>query len=131
MDLKDKVKISKNKTFLESLKHALTGIRTVMEEERNMKYHVSFGVFAIILSFIFKLNQMEWLFILLAIFFVLVTEIINTSFENLVDLVTDRTYHELAKKVKDMAAGAVLLSAVFASITGMIIFIPKIWHLFI
>ena len=131
MDLKDKQKTSKNKTFMESLKYALTGIKTVMEEERNMKYHVSFGVLVIIMSFLFKLTIVEWFFILLAIFFVIVTEIINTSFENLVDLVTNHAYHELAKKVKDMAAGAVLVSAIFALITGCLIFLPKIWHLFV
>lgn len=129
MDLKDKHQTKKNKTFLQSFIHAFTGIKTVMEEERNMKYHVSFSVLIILLSAILGLSKVEWLILLITIFVVLITEIINTSFENLVDLVTNHEYHELAKKVKDMAAGAVLMTAILAIIVGSIIFIPKIWHL--
>lgn len=129
MALKDKNKITKNKTFLESFSHALFGIKTVMQEERNMKYHVSFSVLAVLMSFLFKISIIEWGFIIFSIFLVLITEIMNTCFENLVDLVTDYKYHELAKKVKDMAAGAVLLTALSACIIGAIIFLPKIWQL--
>lgn len=128
MDLQDK-KTSKNKRFLESLFHALMGVRTVIQEERNMVFHVSFSVLAIIVSFLLKISIVEWLFILVSIFLVFITEIINTSFENLVDLATNHQYHEIAKKVKDMAASAVLLAALLALLVGAIIFIPKIWQL--
>lgn len=129
MDLKDKKKITKNKTFFESFSHAIFGIKTVMHEERNMKYHVSFSVLAVLMSFLFKISIIEWGFIIFSIFLVLITEIMNTCFENLVDLVTDYKYHELAKKVKDMAAGAVLLTALSACLIGAIIFLPRIWQL--
>ncbi len=129
MDFKDKMKTDKNKSFLESLKHALNGIQTVFKEERNMTYHVSFSLLTLLAAWFFKINQTEWLFVLTAIFLVFITEVINTCFENLVDLVTNHTYHEIAKKVKDMAAGAVLLAACFAVIVGLIIFLPKLWHL--
>lgn len=99
MDLKDK-NTSKNKRFLESLFHALMGVKTVIQEERNMAFHVSFSVLAIIVSFVLKISAIEWLFILVSIFLVLITEIINTSFENLVDLVTNHQYHEIAKRLK-------------------------------
>ncbi|MEG0255672.1 MAG: diacylglycerol kinase family protein [Vagococcus sp.] len=131
MDLKDKNKTTKNKTFIESFKHALYGIKTVMTEERNMKYHVSFSALVIMFGVLFHLDKMEWLFLLFTIFLVLVTETINTCFENLVDLVTNHAYHDLAKKVKDMAAGAVLLTALLACLVGAIIFLPKIWQLII
>lgn len=131
MDLKDKKQTEKNKTFIESFKHALCGIKTVMIDERNMKYHVSFSVLVVILGLIFQLSKIEWLFLLVAIFCVLVTETINTCFENLVDLVTNHEYHDLAKKVKDMAAGAVLLTAILACLIGVIIFLPKFWQLII
>lgn len=130
MDLKDK-KTSKNKRFLESLFHALMGVKTVIQEERNMAFHVSFSVLTIIVSFVLKISAIEWLFILVSIFLVLITEIINTSFENLVDLVTNHQYHEIAKKVKDMAASSVLLAALLALLIGAIIFIPKIWQLIV
>lgn len=129
-DFKDKMKTGKNKSFFESFKYASSGVKTVFKEERNMKYHVSFSLLAILASYFFEISQQEWLFILSAIFLVVITEIINTCFENLVDLVTNHAYHEIAKKVKDMAAGAVLISAIYAVMIGCIIFLPKLWQLF-
>ncbi|WP_179203822.1 MULTISPECIES: diacylglycerol kinase family protein [Vagococcus] len=131
MDLKDNKQIRKNKSFFESLRHATNGLVTVLKEERNMKYHISLMIIVIFLSFLFHLSNIEWLFILVAIFLVLITETINTAFETIVDLVTDKSYHILAKKIKDMAAGAVLLSAVLACLIGIVIFIPKIWQMII
>ena len=131
MDSKDKKQVRKNKSFFESLKHASNGLVTVFKEERNIKYHISLMIIVIVFSILFQLSKIEWLFILISIFLVLITETINTAFETIVDLVTDRKYHILAKKVKDMAAGAVLLSAILACLIGAIIFIPKIWQLII
>ena len=131
MDSKDKKQVRKNKSFFESLKHASNGLVTVFKEERNMKYHISLMIIVLVFSILFQLSKIEWLFILISIFLVLITETINTAFETIVDLVTDRKYHILAKKVKDMAAGAVLLSTILACLIGAIIFIPKIWQLII
>lgn len=134
MDLKDKEqmdKVEKNKDFITSVEFALTGIRTVFQEERNMRKHVVMGIGAILAGFIFRLNQMEWLWLLLAVFLVWLVEIINTVFENVVDMVTDFHFHPIGKKVKDMAAGAVLLTSIFAVIIGGIIFLPKIYEIVI
>ncbi|HBV08297.1 MAG TPA: UDP kinase, partial [Enterococcus faecalis] len=68
----------------------------------------------------------EWLWLLLAVFLVWLAEIINTIFENVVDMFTDFHFHPIGKKVKDMAAGAVLLTAGFAVLVGLILFVPKI-----
>ncbi|OJG75949.1 diacylglycerol kinase [Enterococcus quebecensis] len=87
------------------------------------------GVVAIIIGFIFRLAITEWLWLLLAIFLVLVVEIINTVFENVVDMVTDFHFHPIGKKVKDMAAGAVLLTTGFAVVVGLLLFVPKIWQI--
>ena len=110
----------KNSTFLTSMKHALHGIKTVIHEERNMKAHLSMAALAILISFISGLTALEWCFILLCIFLVLVMEILNTVVENLVDL--------LVKKAKDIAAGGVLLSAGFTVVIAMIIILPKWIH---
>ena len=127
MDLNEKNKNKfKNKTFCSSLKYAISGFRYVFAEERNMRKHVSLALLAILAGFLFQLNGMEWLWLLLAIFIVIVMEIVNTTIENLVDLITDYQYHPLAKKVKDMAASAVLFSAFFAVVIGVILFLPKI-----
>lgn len=111
MALKDE-QTGKNKHFINSLEFAWQGIKTVFREERNMRKHVAFGVTAIVFGFLFSLTLAEWLWLLLAVFLVWLAEIINTIFENVVDMFTDFHFHPIGKKVKDMAAGAVLLTAV-------------------
>ncbi|WYJ98180.1 diacylglycerol kinase [Enterococcus sp. DIV0212c] len=128
MDSKDK-RTQKNKHFITSLEFALQGIRTVFKEERNMRTHVFMGIIAIIMGFVFQLAISEWLWLLLVIFLVLVVEIINTVFENVVDMVTDFHFHPIGKKIKDMAAGAVLLTTGFAVVVGLLLFVPKIWQI--
>lgn len=97
MDSKDK-NIGKNKQFISSIEFAFTGIKTVFKEERNMRKHVALGIVAIIAGFIFRLSQMEWLWLLLAVFLVWIVEIINTVFENVVDMFTDFHFHPIGKK---------------------------------
>lgn len=129
MDYKDKQEeIGKNKHFIRSFEFALTGIKTVYREERNMRTHTIVGILTIIAGIIFCLSRWEWLWLLLSIFLVLVMEMINTAFENVVDMVTDFHFHSIGKKIKDMAAGAVLLTTCFAIIVGMFIFLPKIYQ---
>lgn len=128
MDLKDK-QTGKNKHFITSLEFALQGIKTVFHEERNMRKHVFFGLVTIAAGLLLGLSRFEWLWILLAVFLVWIVEIINTIFENVVDMFTEFHFHPIGKKIKDMAAGAVLVTAAFAVITGAVIFIPRIWQL--
>lgn len=128
MACKDK-QTGKNKTFSASLYHACEGIVTAIREEKNMKKHLLTTVVALLCGFIFQLSPSEWLWLILAIFGVIITEVINTTIENLVDLVVDYHYHPLAKKVKDMAAGVVLLASIFAAVIGCILFIPKLLQL--
>ncbi|MFC4772164.1 diacylglycerol kinase family protein [Enterococcus hermanniensis] len=129
MDLKDKTE--KNKHFITSLEFALQGIRTVFQEERNMRAHVVFGLMAILVAFLLRVSVLELLWIFLAVFLVWIVEIINTIFENVVDMVTDFHFHPIGKKIKDMAAGAVLVTSLFSAIVGAIIFLPKIIKLFL
>ncbi|PQG23581.1 UDP kinase, partial [Enterococcus faecium] len=91
--------------------------------------HVAFGILALFMGVIFQLDRIEWLWLLLAVFLVWIVEIINTVFENVVDMFTDFHFHPIGKKIKDMAAGAVLVTACFAVIVGLILFVPKIYHL--
>ncbi len=94
-----------------------------------MRKHVGFGILALFMGVIFQLDRIEWLWLLLAVFLVWIVEIINTVFENVVDMFTDFHFHPIGKKIKDMAAGAVLVTACFAVIVGLILFVPKIYHL--
>ena len=62
-----------------------------------MRKHVLLGIVAIIAGFVFRLNQMEWLWLLLSVFLVWIVEIVNTVFENVVDMFTDFHFHPIGK----------------------------------
>ncbi|WP_028274186.1 diacylglycerol kinase family protein [Atopococcus tabaci] len=131
MDLKDDNQLpTKNRNYFDSFKYAFIGVRTVFQEERNMRTHVILAILVIGLCFFLEMSRADWLWILLAIFLMLVMEIWNTVVENIIDLVTDYRYHPLAKKVKDMAAAAVLLTAGFSIVSGLIVLLPKVLNLF-
>ncbi|HAX62832.1 MAG TPA: diacylglycerol kinase [Firmicutes bacterium] len=121
MSLKSKDK----RTFKGSVKNCLDGISYVTKNEKNFKREIALGIIALILSYILKIDKIEFIIILTMICLVLTTEIINTAIERTVDLVT-KEYHELARIAKDVSAGSVLVTSIFALIIGIIIFIPKI-----
>lgn len=79
----------------------------------------------IIAGVILRINTTEWSIVLILCGLVISLELINTAIEEAVDLVTEE-YNEKAKNAKDIAAGAVLFSAIIAAIIGLIIFLPKI-----
>ena len=119
----------KNRDVISSLEVALTGIFTAFKEEKNMRSHVLSAVAAIIAGLIFRISAKEWLLLLISIFLVIDFEIMNSAVENVVDLASDYHFSMRAKNAKDMAAGSVLVVSGFAVITGLIIFVPKIWNL--
>ena len=118
--------ISKDKcTFKGSVNNCLDGISFVTKNEKIFKREIALGIIALILSYILKIDKIEFIIVLTMICLVLTTEIINTAIERAVDLVT-KEYHELARIAKDVSAGSVLVTSIFALIIGIIIFIPKI-----
>ncbi|MGT2772495.1 diacylglycerol kinase family protein [Streptococcus marimammalium] len=119
----------KNQTLIASLEFALTGIFTALKEERNMKKHFLSALLVFLAGIFFQLSAIEWLLLLLSIFLVISFEVLNSAIENVVDLASDYHFSMLAKNAKDMAAGAVLLVSFYAVITGLVIFVPKIWNL--
>ena len=131
MDLRDNnpQKKWKNREFTASFEFALTGIITAFKEERNMRKHLVSAILVVLAGLIFRVSATEWLFLLMAVFLVIALEIVNSAIENVVDLASNYHFSMLAKNAKDMAAGAVLVVSCYALITGMIVFIPKIWHL--
>ena len=129
MDSQDNKRKWKNRDFISSLEFAITGIFTAIKEERNMRKHALSALVAILAGLVFRISATEWLFLLQAVFLVIALEIVNSAIENVVDLASNYHFSMLAKNAKDMAAGAVLVVSCYALITGMIVFIPKIWHL--
>ncbi|MFA5536334.1 MAG: diacylglycerol kinase family protein [Bacillota bacterium] len=116
---------AKKNGWAKTFQYALVGIKWAFLHERNFKVHLLAAFLAVVVGFVLKISVIEWCLLSLAIFLVLTLEMINTSLEKVVDLVTDEQ-HPLAKSAKDIAAGAVLLAAINAVIVGIIIFAKKI-----
>jgi len=110
--------------FLISLSYALNGIRLALCYEPHMRVHVFFAILALICGSIFRINEAEWLYLLMTITLVLFAELMNTALEANVDLTTKKQKPE-AKVAKDAAAGAVLITSINSLICGLIIFGPK------
>lgn len=127
MDLKDRKKSWKSSGYVSSFRYAFRGVVTAFQEERNMRTHVILGGIVLLACLFLGLSIHEWLWIILSIFLVIVMEIWNTVIENITDFVTQKKRHPLAKKIKDMAAAAVLITTGFAVIVALIIILPKIW----
>lgn len=108
-----------------SFKYAINGIVYALSTQQNLIIHLIATLAVVIASFIFRLTTIEWTVILLTISSVWITELFNTAFEKTVDLVTT-DHHPLAKIAKDVAAGAVLFSALSSVIVGLLIFLPKL-----
>ena len=121
----------KNRSLLESVKYAVEGINEAVRVEKNLKKHLVLTGVVILAGIFFNISSVEWMAIVLSIGLVLGMELINTSIEYAVDLACNKQYHELAKKAKDASAGAVLTVAIMSVVIGMIIFIPKLWDLFL
>lgn len=132
LDLKDKKgrRYYKNKNFKYSLKNALNGLKTAILKERNMRTHILSTGLALLAGSFFQLKQIEWLWLLLAIFLVFICELLNTAIETIVDLIVGDQIHPLARDAKDIGAAVVITASLFAVIIGIIIFGPKLWNIF-
>lgn len=122
--------MSNNKSFsiqerFKSFGYAVEGIVTFFKTQHNAWIHCLAMLVVILLGYIFKINNTEWCMLVIAIALVFITEMLNTSIEFLTDRVSPE-YHPLSKKVKDVAAGAVFISALIAIIIGLFVFLPKL-----
>lgn len=116
----------KRKKLRNSFKYAFEGIGEAWKTEQNLKIHFVIMALVIIAGFMFKISAMEWIVCLLLFAIVISLELINTAIETTVDIAMP-DINEKAKYAKDIAAGAVLFSAIISVIIGLIIFLPKIF----
>lgn len=111
------------KKLFKSFTYAFRGIIRTVNTERNLRIHITCLIYMFsILGFTdwFSLEKTDWAILVIASGTVISAEIINTAIENAVNLASEE-YSKFAEISKDAAAGAVLISAVFAVITGIII----------
>lgn len=118
----------KRRKFKDSFKNCIDGLRFININEDNFKREILLGIIALVLSYLLKIDKIEFIIIIIVIGLVLVSEIINTAIERLVDLVSPK-YNKSAGEVKDIAASSVLLMCIFSLVVGVIIFVPKIINL--
>ncbi|MGB9660879.1 MAG: diacylglycerol kinase family protein [Moorellaceae bacterium] len=109
---------------------ALSGLWYALRTQINMAVHLSAAAVAIFLGYYLKVQEWEWVTLVLTIVLVLAAEMMNTAVEVVVNLYSPR-YHPLARVAKDVAAGAVLLTALGAVVIGLLIFLPKLLRLII
>lgn len=109
-----------------SFKYALEGMVAAFKEEPNLKVHFFIGLLVILAGFWFKITKLEWIIIITMIGLVVSVELTNTAIEAVVDYLIQEK-HPGAKIAKDISAAAVLVTAVTASIVGLIIFVPLLF----
>lgn len=123
--MKKEKKLVYNKNFLDAWKNAFNGIKHTITTQINIRIQLIIGIITIILGIVFKLNNLEWISLFSAVFLVIITEMINTGIEAVVDLYTT-TFHPKAKIAKDVGAGAVVLAVIHAAFVGYFLFFDKI-----
>ena len=119
------IKYTPMKKLIRSFGYAFNGVAYAAATQLNFRIHLIAALTAVLLGFILHISLSEWEWILLSIALVLVTEIFNTMIEALTDLVSPG-FNEKAGHIKDMSAGAVVITAIFALATGIIVFLPKL-----
>jgi diacylglycerol kinase len=111
---------------IKRFKDAVNGVATVFITQVNFRFHVIAAIIAVAAGFFFRINSSEWCMVIIAIGLVMVAEAFNTSMEFFSDFVSPGK-HEQIGKVKDVAAGGVLLASLTAIALATIIFAPRIF----
>ena len=112
-------------SLLQSFNYAFEGVIYTLRTQRNMRIHFAVAVVVLVLAFAYDVTKLELIALLLAIAFVLVTEMINTAVEAATDVATT-SFNPLAKLAKDIAAGAVLVSSVTALAIGYLVLADRV-----
>jgi len=122
----DKEKIvKKNKSFSTALGHAMDGVIRAFKTERNLRIDYIIGLIVLVTSLFFDFTKTEFACICLTIGFVIFAEMINSTVEYIVDLITDK-YDNRAKAAKDIAAGGVLIASCVSVVVAYFLFVDKI-----
>lgn len=119
-------KVFSFRSRVDSFKYAFNGLVLFFKEEHNSWIHLFLAGLTVFFGMTFKISMSEWLAVIFAIGFVMVIEIINTAIENLADFVS-KEKHDSIRRIKNLAAAGVLVSAFTAFLIGAFIFIPKFY----
>ena len=120
---------ARDKRLVDSFNFAIEGLISALKNEKHMKVHILAAIIIVILAIVINASKVEILIISLSVSFVIITELVNTAVEAIVDLVSPER-HPLAKLAKDVAAGAVLIAAINALCVGYLLFYDKLLDIF-
>jgi diacylglycerol kinase (ATP) len=109
--------------WVKSTNYAIEGILHAVKTQRHLRYHFYAAILALLLSFILGVSKNEFIAISIVVLIVLSVEMLNTAIEATVDILF-KEYDKKAKAIKDIAAGAVLITAIGAAVIGYIILMP-------
>ncbi|MDY0234627.1 MAG: diacylglycerol kinase [Gudongella sp.] len=115
----------KVKEFIDSFNYAISGILAALKLEKSLRVHYIAAITVMIASTLFNLSRIEFMILLFAVVLVVVLEMVNTAIEKTIDMIT-REYHPLARVVKDISAGAVLIATFNAVIVGYLLFYDRL-----
>lgn len=119
-----------SRNFQKSVMYALNGVRLAFRSQRNFRKHIVIAIFTFAIAFLLRVDLIEFCIILFANMFVLIVEMINSVIEFVIDAYYKNKWAKLAKLSKDIAAGAVLLSAVTSATISLLIYGNKIYQLY-
>jgi undecaprenol kinase len=111
--------------LVKSFRAAGRGLVHTLFYHQNLRIHLAVAAAVLAMGLYLRISAREWFGILVAIFLVLVAEMINTSLEEIINLVKE-DHHERARIAKDVSAGMVLLATIFAVLVGLAVFLPRI-----
>jgi diacylglycerol kinase len=114
--------------FIAGFGFAFRGLWYTLRTQRNARVHVVIACLAIAMGIVLHISAVEFAMIFVAISSVFIAEMFNTVIELCVDLASPE-YNQLAEIAKDVAAGAVLLSAMLAVVIGLFVLGPHLWVL--
>ncbi|MDE6649853.1 MAG: diacylglycerol kinase family protein [Muribaculaceae bacterium] len=114
---------------VKSFGYAFDGIAALLRDEHNSRIHAFAMVAVVIMGFAFDITTSEWCVVALCCGGVLMAEAMNSAVEAIADLVSPE-YHPLVKKAKDIGAAGVLFMAIAAAVSGIVIFLPRLFSLF-
>ena len=119
-----------SRSFQKSVMYALNGVRLAFRSQRNFRKHILIALLTFSIAFFLHVELIEFCMIIFANMFVLVVEMLNSVIEFVIDAYYKNKWAKLAKLSKDIAAGAVLLSAVSSAVISFLIFANKIYGIY-
>ncbi len=119
--------MTKTRSLSDSFRCAVTGVRYVLVTERNMRIHFLVAILVVVAAALLRVAWSELACLVLAISLVLISELVNTALELVCDMMCS-AWEVRVKAAKDIAAGAVLVSATAAAVVGACVLGPRLAH---